>query len=54
MSNQQETFGRTIIVVLAVCLVCSIIVAGAAVGLRPMQIANKEIDKQNNILAVLV
>ena len=52
MSNQQETFGKTIIVVLTVCLVCSIIVSGAAVGLRPMQIANKEIDKQNNILAV--
>ncbi|TEW47659.1 Na(+)-translocating NADH-quinone reductase subunit C [Psychromonas algicola] len=52
MSNQQETFGKTMIVVLAVCLVCSIIVAGAAVGLRPMQIANKEIDKQSNILAV--
>ena len=52
MSNQQETFGKTMIVVLAVCLVCSIIVAGAAVGLRPLQIANKEIDKQNNILAV--
>ena len=52
MSNQQETFGKTILVVLAVCLVCSIIVAGAAVGLRPMQIENKKIDKQNNILAV--
>ena len=52
MSNQQETFGKTMIVVLAVCLVCSIIVAGAAVGLRPMQIENKKIDKQNNILAV--
>ncbi len=52
MSNQQETFGKTMIVVLAVCLVCSIIVAGAAVGLRPLQIANKEIDKQSNILAV--
>lgn len=52
MSNQQETFGKTIVVVLAVCLVCSIIVAGAAVGLRPLQIANKEIDKQKNILAV--
>jgi len=52
MSNQQETFGKTIVVVLAVCLVCSIIVAGAAVGLRPLQIANKEIDKQSNILAV--
>jgi len=52
MSNQQETFGKTMVVVLAVCLVCSIIVAGAAVGLRPLQIANKEIDKQSNILAV--
>lgn len=52
MSNQQETFGRTMIVVLAVCLVCSIIVAGAAVGLRPLQIENKKIDKQKNILAV--
>ncbi|KPU84061.1 Na(+)-translocating NADH-quinone reductase subunit C [Psychromonas sp. PRT-SC03] len=52
MANQQETFSRTILVVLAVCLVCSIMVAGAAVGLRPLQIANKAIDKQKNILAV--
>ncbi|PKG38639.1 Na(+)-translocating NADH-quinone reductase subunit C [Psychromonas sp. Urea-02u-13] len=52
MSNKQETFGKTILVVLAVCLVCSIIVAGAAVGLRPLQIENKKIDKQKNILAV--
>jgi len=52
MSNQQETFGRTMMVVLAVCLVCSIIVAGAAVGLRSTQLANQEIDKQKNILAV--
>ncbi len=40
------------LVVLAVCLVCSIIVAGAAVGLRPLQIINKAKDKQQNILAV--
>lgn len=52
MSNQQETFAKTIGVVLAVSLVCSIIVAGAAVGLRSTQLANKEIDKQSNILAV--
>lgn len=52
MSNKQETFGGTMLVVLAVCLVCSIIVAGAAVGLRPLQIANKALDKQQNILAV--
>ncbi|MCW8994198.1 MAG: Na(+)-translocating NADH-quinone reductase subunit C [Psychromonas sp.] len=52
MSNQQETFSKTILVVLAVCLVCSIIVAGSAVGLRSTQLKNKEKDKQNNILAV--
>lgn len=52
MSNQQETFSKTILVVLAVCLVCSIIVAGSAVGLRSTQLKNKEKDKQVNILAV--
>ncbi len=52
MSNQQETFSKTILVVLAVCLVCSIIVAGSAVGLRSTQLKNKEKDKQSNILAV--
>lgn len=52
MSNQQETFSKTMLVVLAVCLVCSIIVAGSAVGLRSTQLKNKEIDKQSNILAV--
>jgi len=52
MSNPQETFSRTILVVLAVSLVCSIIVAGSAVGLRSTQLANKEKDKQSNILAV--
>lgn len=52
MSNQPETFKKTILVVLAVCLACSIIVAGSAVGLRSTQLANKEKDKQSNILAV--
>lgn len=52
MSNQHETYGKTIFVVLAVCLVCSIIVASAAVGLRPIQVKNKALDKQTNILAV--
>ncbi|WP_028864224.1 Na(+)-translocating NADH-quinone reductase subunit C [Psychromonas aquimarina] len=52
MSNQHETFGKTMTVVLAVCLVCSVIVAGAAVGLRSTQLANKEKDKQSSILAV--
>ena len=52
MPNKPETFKKTILVVLAVCLVCSIIVAGSAVGLRSTQLTNKEKDKQSNILAV--
>lgn len=52
MSNKKDTFSRTIIVVLAVCFVCSIVVSGIAVGLRSTQLANKEQDKQKNILAV--
>lgn len=49
MSN-KDSFGRTIIFIVSVCLVCSIIVAGSAVGLRPMQEANKLLDKQTKIL----
>ncbi|KXO08494.1 Na(+)-translocating NADH-quinone reductase subunit C [Moritella sp. JT01] len=43
---------RTIAVVTALCLVCSIIVSGAAVGLRDAQNANKALDKQTNLLSV--
>ncbi len=50
MSAKKETFGKTIGVVVAVCLVCSIVVSGAAVGLRTQQKANAQLDKQTNIL----
>jgi Na+-transporting NADH:ubiquinone oxidoreductase subunit C len=36
----------------AVCLVCSVLVSGAAVSLRPMQEANKILDKQLKVLNV--
>ncbi|MFT4926132.1 MAG: Na+-transporting NADH:ubiquinone oxidoreductase subunit C [Phenylobacterium sp.] len=49
MSN-KESFGKTLGVVIAVCFVCSIVVSGAAVGLRSEQQANKLLDKQTNIL----
>ncbi|MCK5817914.1 MAG: Na(+)-translocating NADH-quinone reductase subunit C [Psychromonas sp.] len=52
MSNKKDTFFSTILVVLIVCLVCSIVVSSAAVGLRSMQKANKIADTQKNILAV--
>lgn len=50
MSAKKETLGRTVGVVVAVCLVCSIIVSTAAVGLRSQQNANALLDKQTNIL----
>ncbi|MFC5704904.1 Na(+)-translocating NADH-quinone reductase subunit C [Aeromonas eucrenophila] len=49
--NKDSTFG-TIAVVTGLCLVCSIVVSVAAVGLRPAQQENKALDKQSNILAV--
>jgi len=50
VSAKKETLGKTVGVVVAVCLVCSIIVSGAAVGLRSQQQANAKLDKQTNIL----
>jgi len=43
---------KTIFVAVSLCLFCSMIVASAAVNLRPMQGANKLRDKQVNILQV--
>lgn len=48
--SDKDSFGRTLIFVLITCLVCSVIVAGAAVGLKPLQVANKALDKQTKIL----
>ncbi len=43
---------KTIFMALAVCLSCSVVVASAAVGLRPIQIANQEADRIRNIVEV--
>ena len=52
MANNNDTIGRTFAVVGGLCLVCSILVAGSAVGLRPWQDAAKARDRQANILSV--
>ena len=49
MSN-KESVKQTLIVALMVCIVCSVIVAGAAVSLKPAQEANKLLDRNKNIL----
>jgi Na+-transporting NADH:ubiquinone oxidoreductase subunit C len=43
---------KTLIVALVLCLVCSVIVSTAAVKLKPLQIANAELDRKRNILQV--
>lgn len=50
MSAKKESLGRTVGIVIAVCLACSIVVSTAAVGLRSMQQTNAELDKQTNII----
>ena len=52
MSSQKESTARTLTVALLVCLVCSVVVAGAAVALKPTQLDNRLLDKQRSILAI--
>lgn len=40
----------TLLVSLVLCVVCSLLVSSAAVLLRPMQEANKKLDRQRNVL----
>lgn len=48
----KDSVGGTITVVVLLSLICSLIVAGAAVLLKPTQEEQKMLDKQKNILSV--
>lgn len=50
--KSNDSIGKTLLVVLVLCLICSIVVAGSAVGLKPLQQEQRALDKQRNILAV--
>ena len=50
MASNNDTIQKTLLVAILLCLVCSVIVAGAAVSLKPLQIENKQLDKNYNIL----
>ncbi|MCC5855511.1 MAG: NADH:ubiquinone reductase (Na(+)-transporting) subunit C [Idiomarina sp.] len=50
MSKSNDTMSKTFTVIITLCLVCSIIVSGAAVGLKERQEANAAMAKQLNIL----
>ncbi len=51
MSKNKDSVSQTLIVAFVLCIVCSVIVATAAVGLRSKQQANKLLDRNKNILA---
>ncbi|PID64919.1 MAG: NADH:ubiquinone reductase (Na(+)-transporting) subunit C [Gammaproteobacteria bacterium] len=50
MSKSTSNSISTIAVALTLCLVCSVLVSGVAVGLKPMQDANAQLDINKNIL----
>ena len=47
---QRDSFAQTLKVATVLCVVCSVIVAGAAVGLSGLQQANKALDQKKNVL----
>ena len=47
---RRDTIGATFLVAAVLCIVCSVLVSAAAVGLRPIQAANKELYQKQNIL----
>lgn len=52
MASNNDSIKKTLFVVIALSLVCSIIVSTAAVGLRDKQKANAILDKQSKIVEV--
>ncbi len=48
----NDSVKKTLFVALALCLVCSVLVSGAAVVLKPLQEQNKALDKKKNILEI--
>lgn len=49
--SSNDSIAKTIIVAFSLCIVCSVIVATAAVLLKPAQDINKVLDRKRNILA---
>jgi Na+-transporting NADH:ubiquinone oxidoreductase subunit C len=52
VSEKKETVGRTLLVAFVLCIVCSTVVATAAVMLKPQQQAAQERDRAINILQI--
>jgi len=51
MSSSNDSINKTLTVALLLCIVCSVIVSGAAVIFKAQQQENKDLDRKTNILA---
>ncbi len=49
--SSKDTVVKTLVVAFFLCVVCSILVSGTAVVLKPMQDANRVLDRNKNILS---
>ncbi len=50
MSANNDSISKTLIVTVSLCAICAVFVSAAAVGLKPLQLSNKALDKKTNIL----
>ena len=51
MASKNDSIQKTLTVAFLLCLVCAMVVASAAVMLKPLQETNKALDRKKNILA---
>ncbi|MCP5425935.1 MAG: Na(+)-translocating NADH-quinone reductase subunit C [Gammaproteobacteria bacterium] len=52
LSLPNDSIQKTLIVAVGICLVCSVVVAGTTVVLKPIQSANKALDFKRNVVEV--
>jgi Na+-transporting NADH:ubiquinone oxidoreductase subunit C len=52
LALSNDSLEKTIAIALSLCLFCAVLVAFAAVALKPLQFGNKELDMKKNILDV--
>jgi Na+-transporting NADH:ubiquinone oxidoreductase subunit C len=52
LAMPNDSVEKTVATAVLLCLACSIVVSVAAVALKPLQVANKTLDIQRNILKV--
>lgn len=52
LAMPNDSTVKTLIVAVLLCLVCSVLVSTAAVRLKPLQVANADLDMKRNILEV--